>query len=127
MKDQVDALCQLGVRAAYLNSSLKPGESRAIEDQARDGALDLLYVAPERLVMPHFLEFLGRLRIALFAIDEAHCVSQWGHDFRPEYRALTVLHERFPEVPRIALTATADGPTRRDIAERLQLEQARTF
>lgn len=127
MKDQVDALRQLGVRAAFLNSSLKPGEAQAIEAQAREGALDLLYVAPERLVMPHFLDFLERLRIALFAIDEAHCVSQWGHDFRPEYRALTVLHERFPQVPRIALTATADGPTRRDIAERLQLDQARMF
>jgi ATP-dependent DNA helicase RecQ len=127
MKDQVDALRQLGVRAAYLNSSLKPGESRAIEEQARDGALDLLYVAPERLVMPHFLDFLERLQLAVFAIDEAHCVSQWGHDFRPEYRALAVLHERFPHVPRVALTATADGPTRRDIAERLQLEGARLF
>ena len=127
MKDQVDAMRQLGVRAAYLNSSLKPGEGAAIEAEARNGALDLLYVAPERLVMPHFLEFLGGLKLALFAIDEAHCVSQWGHDFRPEYRALTILHERFPTIPRVALTATADGPTRRDIAERLQLGQARIF
>ncbi|HTH98779.1 MAG TPA: DNA helicase RecQ [Stellaceae bacterium] len=127
MKDQVDALRQLGVRAAYLNSAMAPGEARAVEEQARDGALDLLYVAPERLVLPHFLDFLSRQRIALFAIDEAHCVSQWGHNFRPEYRELTILHERFPEVPRIALTATADGPTRRDIVERLQLGEARQF
>jgi ATP-dependent DNA helicase RecQ len=127
MKDQVDGLRQLGVRAAYLNSSLAPGESRAIEEALRDGALDLLYLAPERLMMPYFLDLLGTLRVALFAIDEAHCVSQWGHDFRPEYRGLTVLHERFPDVPRLALTATADGPTRKDIADRLQLAEARTF
>ncbi|GGF25716.1 ATP-dependent DNA helicase RecQ [Aliidongia dinghuensis] len=127
MKDQVDALRQAGVRAAYLNSSLSPGEARQIEEDMRSGALDLVYVAPERLVMPYFLDLLERLRIALFAIDEAHCVSQWGHNFRPEYRALTILHERFPTVPRIALTATADGPTRKDIVERLQLDEARVF
>jgi ATP-dependent DNA helicase RecQ len=127
MKDQVDALRQAGVRAAYLNSSLAPGEARGIEEQLRDGALDLLYVAPERLVMPHFLDLLETLSLALFAIDEAHCVSQWGHNFRPEYRQLTILHDRFPAVPRIALTATADGPTRKDIVERLQLGQARIF
>ena len=127
MKDQVDALRQAGVRAAYLNSSLSPGEARQIEEEMRSGALDLVYVAPERLVMPYFLDLLERLRIALFAIDEAHCVSQWGHNFRPEYRALTILHERFPTVPRIALTATADGPTRKDIVERLQLDEARVF
>jgi ATP-dependent DNA helicase RecQ len=89
--------------------------------------LDLLYVAPERLLTPRFLSLLERSRIALFAIDEAHCVSQWGHDFRPEYRQLTVLHERWPEVPRIALTATADAPTRREIVERLALDDARQF
>jgi ATP-dependent DNA helicase RecQ len=127
MKDQVDALRQAGVRAAYLNSALPPGEARAVEEQLREGSLDLLYVAPERLVMPHFLETLGRLKLALFAIDEAHCVSQWGHNFRPEYRQLAILHERFPDVPRIALTATADGPTRKDIADRLQLAEARIF
>jgi ATP-dependent DNA helicase RecQ len=127
MKDQVDALRQAGVRAAYLNSSLPPGEARAVEEQLREGALDLLYVAPERLVMPHFLDTLEKLNLALFAIDEAHCVSQWGHNFRPEYRQLTILHDRFPNVPRIALTATADGPTRKDIVERLQLGQAEIF
>jgi ATP-dependent DNA helicase RecQ len=127
MKDQVDALRQAGVRAAYLNSSLGAAEARAIEEQVRDAALDLLYVAPERLAMPYCLDMLSRQRIALFAIDEAHCVSQWGHNFRPEYRQLTVLHERFPDVPRVALTATADGPTRKDIAERLQLGEARVF
>ena len=119
MKDQVDALRQAGVRAAALNSALPPGEAGAVERAVRDGDLDLLYVAPERLTMPRTLDLLGSTRIALFAIDEAHCVSQWGHDFRPEYLALSVLHERFPDVPRIALTATADATTRRDIAERL--------
>jgi ATP-dependent DNA helicase RecQ len=127
MKDQVDALRQAGVRAAYLNSSLAGAEARAVEEQLREGSLDLLYVAPERLVMPHFLEMLERRALALFAIDEAHCVSQWGHNFRPEYRQLTILHDRFPTVPRLALTATADGPTRKDIVERLQLDQARIF
>jgi ATP-dependent DNA helicase RecQ len=127
MKDQVDALCQAGVRAAYLNSSLAPGEARRVEDQIREGALDLLYVAPERLVMPYCLDMLSRTTIALFAIDEAHCVSQWGHNFRPEYRQLAILHERFPSVPRLALTATADGPTRKDIVDRLQLGEARVF
>ena len=127
MKDQVDALRQAGVRAAYLNSTLAAAEAAEVERAMRDGALDLVYVAPERLVQPRCLDLLARCRIALFAIDEAHCVSQWGHDFRPEYRALTVLHERFPEVPRIALTATADGPTRSDIVERLVLGDARIF
>ena len=117
MQDQVDALRQAGVRAGYLNSTLTFGEVRAIEDDARAGRLDLLYVAPERLMGERTLALLGGLRIALFAIDEAHCVSQWGHDFRPEYLQLSVLHERYPGVPRIALTATADAPTRREIAE----------
>jgi ATP-dependent DNA helicase RecQ len=127
MKDQVDALRQAGVRAAALNSSLGPGEAFAVERAMRAGELDLVYVAPERLVTPRMLELLDGLELALFAIDEAHCVSQWGHDFRPEYLQLSVLHERFPAVPRIALTATADGPTRRDIVQRLNLGEARIF
>src|SRR5579864_599874 len=127
MKDQVDALRQAGVRAAYLNSTLDTAEAAEVERDMRQGALDLVYVAPERLVTPRCLDLLTRCRLALFAIDEAHCVSQWGHDFRPEYRALSILHERFPQVPRIALTATADGPTRSDIVERLKLGEARVF
>lgn len=127
MQDQVEALRQLGVKAAFLNSSLDAGAALAVEREFADGALDLLYVAPERLLTPRFLSLLDRARVALFAIDEAHCVSQWGHDFRPEYRQLTLLHERWPEVPRIALTATADAPTRREIVERLGLEDARQF
>ena len=131
MQDQVDALKQLGVPAAFLNSSLEAEEAREVSRQLMRGELKLLYVAPERLMTEGFLNLLERLQqdnsIALFAIDEAHCVSQWGHDFRPEYRALTVLHERFPSVPRIALTATADAPTRREIVERLSLEQAQQF
>jgi ATP-dependent DNA helicase RecQ len=127
MKDQVDALRQAGVRAAALNSSLSPGEAAEVERDLRAGALDLLYVAPERLVTARCLDLLAKTRLALFAIDEAHCVSQWGHDFRPEYLQLSILHERFPEVPRIALTATADGPTRRDIVERLGLGDAPVF
>jgi len=149
MQDQVDALTQLGVQAAFLNSSINADAAREVQGRLLRGELDLLYVAPERLLMPGFLALLDQVHtqtpsplqedgwgegrkpsapgIALFAIDEAHCVSQWGHDFRPEYRDLTVLHERFPEVPRIALTATADAPTRGEIVERLALEQARQF
>ena len=127
MKDQVDALRQAGVRAAYLNSTLSATEAAEIERAMRQGALDLVYVAPERLVTPRCLDLLARCRLGLFAIDEAHCVSQWGHDFRPEYRQLSILHERFPEVPRVALTATADGPTRSDILTQLKLEDARVF
>ena len=127
MQDQVDALLQAGVRAAYLNSTLTYAEVRTIETDARAGSLDLLYVAPERLMGERTLALLDTIRIALFAIDEAHCVSQWGHDFRPEYLQLSVLHERHPDVPRVALTATADAPTRREIAERLGLGNARVF
>ena len=127
MQDQVESLRQTGVAAAFLNSTLEPGEAAEVERDLLGGRLDLLYVAPERLLTPRFLALLDRAAIALFAIDEAHCVSQWGHDFRPEYRQLTVLHERWPGVPRIALTATADPPTQREIAERLQLADARRF
>lgn len=131
MQDQVDALKQLGVRAAFLNSSQEADEAREVTAQLMRGHLQIVYVAPERLLMESFLVLLEQIEhgagIALFAIDEAHCVSQWGHDFRPEYRKLTVLHERFPQVPRIALTATADAPTRAEIVERLKLEEARQF
>src|SRR5207342_1268916 len=127
MQDQVDALKQLGVRAAFLNSSLEGGAAAEVERNLLRGEYDLLYVAPERLLTPRFMSLLDQSELALFAIDEAHCVSQWGHDFRPEYRQLNLLHERWPQVPRIALTATADAPTRAEIVERLQLEQARQF
>ncbi len=127
MQDQVDALLQAGVKAAFLNSSLDANQARQVEQQLVNAELDLLYVAPERLLTQRFLDLLAQSDIALFAIDEAHCVSQWGHDFRPEYRDLTILHERFPDIPRIALTATADAPTRREIIERLSLADAKQF
>jgi ATP-dependent DNA helicase RecQ len=127
MQDQVAALTEAGVNAAVLNSSLDAPTAQRTEQDLAGGKLDLLYVAPERLMTPRFLELLGRSGLALFAIDEAHCVSQWGHDFRPEYIQLSVLHERFPDVPRIALTATADELTRAEIIARLQLEAARVF
>ena len=127
MHDQVDALRQAGLRAAALNSAQSPTEAIAIERAVRDGALDLLYVAPERLLTPRCLDLLVGRQIALFAIDEAHCISQWGHDFRPEYQKLTVLRERFPGVPLIALTATADPPTQRDIVAQLRLAAAPVF
>jgi len=127
MRDQVDGLAQLGVRAAFLNSTQSPVEAGAVESDLRRGRLDLLYVAPERLLGERTLALIGDIDVGLFAIDEVHCVSQWGHDFRPEYRELSILHERFPEVPRIALTATADEPTRREIIERLALEKASVF
>ncbi len=127
MKDQVDALNQLGVKAAFINSTLAPDAAREIETRAVDGDIDLLYVAPERFASDRFLNLLDRISISLFAIDEAHCVSQWGHDFRPEYRRLDLLPTRFAHVPRIALTATADTPTRKDIAENLHLTDAQCF
>ncbi|WP_326541796.1 DNA helicase RecQ [Pseudorhodoferax sp.] len=131
MHDQVGALLEAGVPAAYLNSTLAWSATQDLERRLARADITLLYAAPERVVTPRFLELLDGLaargKLALFAIDEAHCVSQWGHDFRPEYRQLTLLHERYPGVPRIALTATADALTRADIVERLQLEDARQF
>ena len=127
MEDQVRSLLQLGVRAAYLNSTLELEEMREVEARLLAGELDLLYVAPERLLQPRTLDLLGPVPLALFAIDEALCVSQWGHDFRPEYLQLSVLHQRFPSVPRVALTATADARTRQEIVERLALQTARVF
>ncbi|KIZ45863.1 MULTISPECIES: DNA helicase RecQ [Rhodopseudomonas] len=127
MRDQVAGLLEAGVKAAVLNSSLSWDEANAVESQLLAGELDLLYVAPERLLTPRCLAMLGRAKLALFAIDEAHCVSQWGHDFRPEYIGLSAIAEKFPEVPRIALTATADDLTRREIVERLGLADAPQF
>jgi ATP-dependent DNA helicase RecQ len=127
MQDQVEALRELGVRAAFLNSSLGAREAAAVERAVAAGEIDLLYVAPERLLAPRCLELLDHAKLALFAIDEAHCVSQWGHDFRPEYLQLAVLHERWPRVPRVALTATADALTRREIVTKLALQSAREF
>jgi ATP-dependent DNA helicase RecQ len=127
MRDQVAGLSEAGVNAAVLNSTLSPQEAGEVERRLIAGDLDLLYVAPERLVTPRCLALLAQAKIALFAIDEAHCVSQWGHDFRPEYIGLSVIAERFPDVPRMALTATADGLTREEIAERLSLADAPRF
>ncbi|MFA7280974.1 MAG: DNA helicase RecQ [Sterolibacterium sp.] len=131
MQDQVAALKQLGVRAEFLNSSLDADTARQVFGYLLRGELDLLYISPERLVLPNFLDALEQVArgpgLALFAIDEAHCVSQWGHDFRPEYRELTLLQTRFPNIPRIALTATADAPTRSEIVEQLGLGSARQF
>jgi ATP-dependent DNA helicase RecQ len=127
MQDQVDAMQQLGVKAAFLNSSLSHSEQHIIEQQLQAGQLDLLYIAPERLIQSYTLDLLERCKLALFAIDEAHCVSQWGHDFRSDYLSLSLLHERFPSIPRIALTATADVRTRKEIIERLSLSDANSY
>jgi ATP-dependent DNA helicase RecQ len=127
MQDQVAALREAGVRAEFLNSSLSWSQQQRVDKAVRAGAVDILYVAPERLVTDHCLELLDASAIALFAIDEAHCVSQWGHDFRPEYMRLSVLADRYPQIPRIALTATADAATRKEILTRLKLDSARVF
>ncbi len=127
MHDQVTALEALGVSAGFLNSTQRPDEQREMERAALAGELDLLYLAPERLGVPRTQDFLDKLQISVFAIDEAHCVSQWGHDFRPDYLRLSLLGERWPDVPRIALTATAPPATRREIIQRLGLDEARTF
>ncbi|WP_344923879.1 RecQ family ATP-dependent DNA helicase, partial [Saccharopolyspora gregorii] len=127
MQDQVDALTELGVRAGFLNSTQDAGQRRAVEAAFLNGELDLLYLAPERLRVESTLSLLDKGDISLFAIDEAHCVAQWGHDFRPDYLALSMLHERWPDVPRIALTATATEATRGEIATRLDLTRARHF
>jgi ATP-dependent DNA helicase RecQ len=127
MQDQVDALKQLGIKAAAINSSMAGADIAKTKRAIRSGEIDMVYVAPERLLMDDFLALLHESPIALFAIDEAHCVSQWGHDFRPHYTQLALLAKQFPGVPRIALTATADHPTRKDIVERLHLAEGRTF
>ena len=119
MQDQVDAMKLVGVRAAFLNSTQTSESVRNIEQALYNNELDLLYISPERLTMPAMLNLIESLSVSLFAIDEAHCVSQWGHDFRPDYVRLSILHERFPNIPRIALTATADSTTQREIIERL--------
>ena len=127
MQDQITALEQLGISAGAINSGMPYGEVLRVRQKLENNQLDLLYVAPERLVMEEFLEILDQINIALFAIDEAHCVSQWGHDFRPDYTALSLLANRFKEIPRIALTATADQATRKDIVDRLKLAEGKTF
>ncbi len=127
MQDQVQSLKQLGIRAEFLNSSLNAKQSYEVKDALRNQELDLIYVAPERLLLDSFLELISEIPISLFAIDEAHCVSQWGHDFRKEYLKLSILHKRFPNIPRIALTATADLPTQNEIRKQLNLNQAKQF
>ena len=125
MKDQVDAACANGLRAAALNSSLSPGEHRAVREALASGELDLLYISPERLSAPGFWEALASWPVSFFAVDEAHCISQWGHDFRPDYLALSGLVERFPQCPVAAFTATATPEVERDILSRLGLREPR--
>ena len=127
MQDQVSAMCQAGVSAACMNSSMSASHNYGVEQAARQGELDLIYIAPERLTLPQTLAWLKACQVSLFAIDEAHCVSQWGHDFRSDYLQLSLLHEQFPYVPRVALTATADAKTREEIVARLGLQQAEVF
>ena len=127
MQDQIQALTLLGVKCAAINSNMSAEANAASIRKMRAGELDMVYVAPERLLSDEFLGILKQTKLALFAIDEAHCVSQWGHDFRPHYTDLYKLAELFPDIPRIALTATADAPTRKDILERLHLKNGRTF
>ena len=127
MQDQVNALTLLGVNASFLNSSLDHQQANNVEQALMQGQLDLLYIAPERLTQPRMLSLLQQYNIALFAIDEAHCVSQWGHDFRADYLQLSLLPQQFPLVPRIALTATADPRTHKEISEKLQLDDAKHF
>ena len=131
MDNQVSSLRHLGINAAYINSSLSWSEQKNIENKLKKGEVDILYVAPERMVKEEFLKLINELNntvgLALFAIDEAHCVSEWGHDFRPEYRQLSILKDRFPNIPRIALTATADKATRKEIVDRLRLEKSKIF
>jgi len=127
MQDQVSAMCQAGVSAACMNSSMSASHNYGVEQAARQGKLDLIYIAPERLTLPQTLAWLKACQVSLFAIDEAHCVSQWGHDFRSDYLQLSLLHEQFPYVPRVALTATADAKTREEIVARLGLQQAEVF
>lgn len=127
MKDQVDALRANGIAADFINSTVSPDEARRIARDARDGVLKILYIAPERLSVPGFEDFLRTLRISLIAIDEAHCISEWGHDFRPDYRNLRSLRQKFPRIPIIALTATATEKVREDIIKQLALDDPQVF